>query len=393
MPCYHWKGIDLKGAIHSGTRFYRSENHLEQDLLSKNIGLVKWRIKNYKLSVPIKIKDLFIEHLYNLLKSQIRLYQAIELASHSIAHPYFKQIIEDIGLMVLEGQPLYQALENYQHIFDRLTISVIYVGEQSSNLTNAFEQLVVHKNRIREFKSKLQSALLIPVLTFGFFIAIMTSFFIFIVPRFETFFKSFKAPLPKITQLILSFSAFLRSNTLFYILLGCILFYFLFKILKIPFLSSLKDKLLYTLPFIKNSSLMVGKLRFLQILSLSLSSGMHLLGCLNLSYTITESDYLKKIIKGLKDAVENGVNLSTAISKSAINDVEIVALIKIGESSGNLEQMISRALILYQKKFYDKIDQISTLIHPIILLILGALIALAIFAVYVPIFTLTLFIN
>ena len=205
MPCYYWRGIDLKGNIHKGIHFYRSESHLEQDLLSKNIGLIESRIKKYNFTqkIPTRLKEFFIEHLYTLLKSQIRLHQAIELCTNSIAHQEFKQIIADIGSIVLEGSPLYKGLEMYSKIFDHLTINIICVGEESSNLVNAFQHLVIHQKNVKEFRAKMKSALFMPGLTLSFFAIIMCSFFIFIVPRFQSFFNSFKAPLPKITNLIL----------------------------------------------------------------------------------------------------------------------------------------------------------------------------------------------
>lgn len=395
MPCYYWKGIDFRGSIHKGNQFYRSENHLEQDLLSKNIGLIECQLKRdtFKQHVPIRLKDFFIEHLYTLLKSQIRLHQAIELASHSVAHHYFKQIICDIGLIVLEGQPLYKALELYPKIFDHLTISIISVGEESSNLTNALEQLVVHGNHVKEFKAKIKSSLFIPALTFCFFTVVMGGFFVFVVPRFESFFQSFKAPLPKITQFVLSLSLFIRSTSLFYFFSGLLGLSLAFRVFKLPVFGSMRDSLLFNTPVIKNISLMICRLRFLQILSISLSSGMHLLGCMNLTYNIMKSEYIKTLLRELIGKIENGVNLSLAINESVLDDLETVALIKIGESSGNLSQMVAKALDLYQKKFYLRVDQISSLIHPLVLLILGILISLSIFAVYVPIFTLTTFIN
>jgi len=395
MPCYYWRGIDFKGSIHRGIQFHRSENHLEQDLLSKNIGLVEWRLKSesFKQRVPAKLKEFFIEHLYTLLKSQIRLHQAIELSSHSIAHHYFKQIIEDIGSIVLEGQPLYKALGLYPNIFDHLTISIISVGEESSSLTNAFEQLVTHSNHVKEFKTKMKSALFMPALTFGFFSIVMTGFFVFVVPRFESFFQSFKAPLPRVTEFVLALSRFIRSVSAMYVFLGLLVVYGLFKIFRFSAFAGLRDKFLFGIPILKNISLMVCRLRFLQVLAISLSSGMHLLGCLKLTYTIMKSGYIKKILERLINEIENGVNLSSAISDSVFDDLETVALIKIGESSGNLDHMVSKALDLYQQKFYLRVDQISSLVHPSVLLILGILISLSIFAVYVPIFTLTSFIN
>jgi len=395
MPCYYWKGIDFKGSIRIGTKFYRSENHLEQDLLSMNIGLIECRLKkeHFKQRVPTRLKEFFIEHLHTLLKSQIRLHQAIELCSHSVVHNYFKQIIDDIGSIVLEGQPLYKALALYPKIFDNLTVSIIAVGEESSNLTHAFEQLVTHGMQVKEFKAKMKAALFMPALTFGFFAIVITGFFVFVVPRFETFFQSFKAPLPNITQLVLALSSFVRSMSLMYLFVGFGMLYFLGKAFRSPVFAGLRDRLFFRVPVIKNISLMVFRLRFLQILSISLSSGMHLLGCLNLAYNNMTSGYIKKILKQIIGEIENGINLSVAINESVLNDLETIALIKIGESSGNLDQMISKALDLYQKKFYLKVDQISSLVHPLLLLILGILISLSIFAVYVPIFTLTSFIN
>jgi type II secretory pathway component PulF len=207
-------------------------------------------------------------------------------------------------------------------------------------LVNAFQHLVIHGKHVKEFKAKMKSALFMPGLTLSFFVIIMSSFFVFIVPRFESFFKSFKAPLPKITYLVLSISSFIRSSSLIYLIPFILFFYTIFKFFKLAYFRDIRDWFLFHIPGIKGISLMIFRLRFLQILSLSLGSGMHLLGCLNLSYNIMKSNYIKKVIREIIVNIENGLNLSSTINKSVLDDLETIALIKIGESSGNLDQMI-----------------------------------------------------
>lgn len=395
MPCYYWKGISLNGSICKGNQFAKSVNDLEQELFLKNIGLFEYSEKKILLrsSVSNNLKELFIENVYTLLKAQIRLHQALELTVSSIFNNNFKQITHDISFIVLGGKPLHKALELYPKIFDTLTVNIISVGEISSNLTNAFEQLVNHNNQIREFKSKIKSVLFIPVLTFIFFGFVMIIFFIFVVPRFQDFFKSFNAPLPYVTQIILSISAFLRSYSIFYLFALFPLIYFILKGLAMLVSPNFKDKFVFYVPVLNNISLNLFRLRFLQILALSLSSGMHLLNSLNLAYNISRNTYLKNVIKQLILDTENGRQLSAAMTNSILNDAEIIALIKVGESSGDLAQITSKALDIYQKKFYSSIDRVSSLVHPIVLLVLGCLIAVSIFSIYVPIFTLTTLIN
>ena len=176
MPYFFWSGINLNGESISGKLFARSIQDLDRYLFNQEIALLN--AKEYKIHFILAFslsnidENKFIEHISILLNAGIHLHKALEIVSKTIKNKYYKIIINDIKRYVYEGEKLSYALEVHKNHFNVLTRSIIYSGEISSNLNLAFKQLVKHNKIMNEFKKKLKSTLLIPIITLILFIII-----------------------------------------------------------------------------------------------------------------------------------------------------------------------------------------------------------------------------
>ncbi|CDK30568.1 type II secretion system F family protein [Candidatus Babela massiliensis] len=395
MPYFFWSGINLNGESISGKLFARSIQDLDRYLFNQEIALLN--AKEYKIHFILAFslsnidENKFIEHISILLNAGIHLHKALEIVSKTIKNKYYKIIINDIKRYVYEGEKLSYALEVHKNHFNILTRSIIYSGEISSNLNLAFNQLVKHNKIMNEFKKKLKSTLLIPIITLILFIIIFFGLLILIIPRFEAFFNSIdKNALSKSTKLILKLSKLIRSKKVLYISTGLLTILIILKNINIEMIKIYKYKILLNIPVISNFLFLIYTARFLQKLDLLLTSGLHITKSIEVIIESTQNLTLRDEIKKILNKMNSGHNLSLSISQSQIfNSEELFALIKVGESSGNLIFSINQASEIYQNKVYNNINKFIFLVQPLILIILGLLISGLIISIYVPLINLS----
>lgn len=395
MPYFFWSGINLNGESISGKLFARSIQDLDRYLFNQEIALLN--AKEYKIHFILAFslsnidENKFIEHISILLNAGIHLHKALEIVSKTIKNKYYKIIINDIKRYVYEGEKLSYALEVHKNHFNVLTRSIIYSGEISSNLNLAFKQLVKHNKIMNEFKKKLKSTLLIPIITLILFIIIFFGLLILIIPRFEAFFNSIdKNALSKSTKLILKLSKLIRSKKVLYVSTGLLTVLIILKNINIEMIKIYKYKILLNIPVISNFLFLIYTARFLQKLDLLLTSGLHITKSIEVIIESTQNLTLRDEIKKILNKMNSGHNLSLSISQSQIfNSEELFALIKVGESSGNLIFSINQASEIYQNKVYNNINKFIFLVQPLILIILGLLISGLIISIYVPLINLS----
>lgn len=398
MPFYSWTGINLEGNICRGKLFARSTDDLEIGLLNKDIGIIKYKIINpnfFDLNIIGSKKTEMVNHISTLLNAQIRLPQALAIVSGTAKNFYFKSILEDISRYVSEGTAFSAALAFHGDFFDKLTHSVVIAGEKTGNLGKVLFQYSEHCKVIEQFKKQIKSAIFIPILTLVFFVFILIGIFLFVVPKFEAIFLSYKEPLPYATQIILATSQFLRSGSLIYLFSISITLFLLTKfLLKHKNYKRFYEKIIFKIPGFGNFWLLVYKTRFLQIMNILIIGGVHVLESLQIARDIIGNLVIAEEINKISKSVESGKSLSLALNESKIfYSTELMALVTIGESSADLGTILKQAADYYQDQVYSIINRISSLIQPMLLIFLGLLIAGLVFAIYMPMFTLSSIIS
>lgn len=393
MPYYSWEAIDLQGVIQRGKKFARSEKDLDAYLFRNEISLLKAQVISplFLKKVSAKEKGEFVSNLAQLLQAKVQLHQALTIISNTINHAYLKLIVQDLAQSIYEGLSFSEALAIHNSVFDELAQAIITAGEKTGNLAHVLDLYAQHNQIMLKFKQHTRSALAIPIITLIFFIAIMISIFIFVIPRFEVIFESFKEPLPYVTQIILNISRIMRSSVGLYLLLAVIFGLCTIRILIQKYVSRyFKDNLLFKIPLISNFLILVYRVRFLQIMGIMLTAGVHLVDGLQVAHNTSANCVVQEDIKAILSHIESGKSVSHAIHKSRLfASFEFESLIAIGESSGQLGTMFIKSGELYQKRLYAIIDRLIIYAQPLLLIILGLLIACLIFAIYMPIFTLS----
>lgn len=392
MPVYGWKGLDLDGRIAHGILFARSLADLESFLLKKNIGLITARPSLVARKITSSEKSIFFSHLGSLLTAHIPLYDALTIIA-ATTQSHLKPMITDCAALIAEGIPLSEALKMHG-LADELAYALICVGEKTGDLSGMIQDLVDHQKIMDGFKQKMREAVRSPLITAFFFLMVVIGIFVGVIPRFEVYFASYNAQLPLITRAILAMSSFLRSFFLLYTAIGCgIVAILIYPLVKRPQAKMVKDALCFTMPGLSSFCRAVYRARFYAMLSMLIKKRVPLVQALYVAEKGTQNSMIKKEIVSLRSMVESGKPLSAALHESFFAYAEIDALIVIGESSASLSAVLTHAAELSRQRIYNSIDRWITFINPLLLLLLGALIAGLVFAIYMPLLSLSLIVE
>ena len=383
----------MSGAIHNGKQSARSDEYLEKQLFKQEIALLRAQVMR-PLFLPRITKTMqasFFRNLAQLVAAGVRLHDALVITQAAVHNNYFAEIINDCAQGVHEGLPLSSMLNYYHQIFDEITIHVLQVGEESGQLARALDYVALHLEAMNEFSKKLRTALLMPLVTVIFFILIACIVFIVVVPRFESMFVSVKVTLPLLTRIIFTISAWVRSRYFFYCLGG--VFFLIIGMWRSARTSQGKywvDRILLSLPLIKTGVKDFSISLWCQSLALLLSGGMPLVQAMKIAAHAVNNSCMRAAFIASAYEVDGGYSLSSAVRTSPLlNDQELEALIAIGESTGALQRMIQESARIYRERVYRLLTLSTTIIQPLLLIVLGLLIGLLIVSIYVPLFSLS----
>ncbi len=392
MALYSWKGIDLGGALHQGLLFAHSLEDLKLQLLKNDVGLV-FAIER-KITRPTShVWQRFLFHLSALLEAHMPLHDAVILITLSAKNPLMRAIYEDIARLISEGMPLSHALKIHA-MGDEMTYSLLTIGEKTGNLVDSLAALVEYAVQVAQFKEKLRSALRGPFITGLFFLVTVFSVFLFIIPRFERYFAAYQAEMPWLTKAIFRISSFVRSQEVLWLLAVCgLLGVVLLHLLRTEHGKKIKDRLLFLAPCISGYSNALYQIRILRMLGMQVKAGIPVYQALIHCRDSFENSVVKCEIIRCIQALEGGRALSDAWKESLFTHSETETLMKFGEVSGKLGSLCEHAAALIRKNLYTKIDTAVALVQPVLLLILGALIAALIFAVYMPVISFSFLIQ
>ncbi|MCF7799406.1 type II secretion system F family protein [Candidatus Babeliales bacterium] len=399
MNKYYWWGIDSDGFDKKGILFANSQENLKNILLKQNIALLKYKIYTQNFSkflsfnskISLQQKAALFYQLSVLINSNIELLKALELVEKQIKNKKLKNSVKQIVLNVSNGQSLSSSMALDNNIFSPFMVSIIKSGEDTGKLGFALQNLSDSLNSSLILKKNLIDAALFPIITLIFALFIILGLFVFVIPQFADFFASLDKPLPSSTKFIIKLSNFFCSLNIFWVLAIFVCLYILIKFLfQINKLKYVKDKILLKIYFLGKIYLYYDLVSFLQIISNLISTGVPLKQALELSINSIKNTFLKEKIILVTNLVTQGKSLYDAlfISGENIFPQDLFAIVSVGENSGNLALMLERASKILQDDLNKTLKFITTLLQPILMLIIGLLIVFLLISVYLPIFNL-----
>lgn len=345
-------------------------------------------IPSFPFERKIKDKDfiMFNQEFVALIKAGYPILKSIEIIVARIKNVHLKEILMKVENEIRAGKSLSEAFAPHEKNFSTVYIAALMAGERSGNLASTISRFIDYAKVISKTKSRIRSALTYPTLLLVFSFFLLAVLINFILPRFSAFYADFEAQLPGITRGLIAFSLAMRGQLPLLIVFIFLLFLIYFQIRKREKTLVLLDRFKLKIPYGRSIWLESGISLFCRTLSLLLGGGISLLSAVGIARQAVPNKFLIQRLKRLPEHIKNGESLSESLTKSGFFPLLALDMIRIGETSANLEGMLIDVADVYDERIQGKIDTFVTLVEPIIIIFMGLIVAVMLLSVYLPIF-------
>lgn len=395
MPYYIWHGVNLKGETRKGKLFARNIEELDKLLLGRDIALIKSAAPARLFSFsPVKLADkaYFFRQLGVLLKAGVLLPDALRIVCDQLSNGALQERVYSIVDSVHKGTTFADALAMHKPLFTPLMIQMVAVGEATGSLPASLVLLADHLERTQEFRKKMRLAIVVPGITLVFFFLIAGIIFFAVIPHFAHIFASVNRDMPTITRVLVQISTGVRSG---YTMLGILSFViavglFIYACRINQRMGRLADSIVLRMPFIGPLSRDSSLAAYAQSLALLLEGGVPLVPALHHAQGAVGNCVMLEACVIVEEAVRTGSAFAAALSmeQDTVGDQELISLVAVAEESGQLSRMLGHAANNYNERVQRRLLWITTMVQPLFMIVIGLLVALLIFAVYLPIFSL-----
>jgi len=388
---YLWTGKNKAGKIVKGEQRAPSEAVVSATLRRQGILVSKVSKQTFKRGRSVTEKDiaLFTRQLATMMKSGVPLLQTFDIVGRGHDNPAVGKLLLDIKSDVETGSSLSQAFRKYPLYFDQLYCNLVAAGEQAGILETLLDRLATYKEKMLAIKSKIKSALFYPIAVIVVAFIITAVIMIFVIPAFKQVFTSFGADLPAPTLVVIAMSDFFVAYwwAIFGGIGGAVFAFFYFwkrsEIMQIAL-----DRLFLRLPIFGDIIRKSVIARWTRTLSTMFAAGVPLVESLD-SVGGAAGNYLYKIgTRQIQSEVSTGTSLTAAMQNSELFPNMVNQMVAIGEESGALDSMLGKVADFFETEVDDAVEALSSLMEPIIMVVLGVLIGGMIIAMYLPIFKL-----
>lgn len=387
-----WEGTDRKGNKIKGKVMAASEAAVRADL--RRQGVVPSRIKKqskglFSGTAKITTADIaiFSRQLATMLSAGIPLVQAFEIVGNGHENAAMQKLILSIKADVEGGSALAEALARHPLYFDDLFINLVEAGEQAGALETLLDKIATYKEKTEAIKKKIKKALTYPaaVLVVAFVVTIIL--LIFVIPAFEDLFQGFGADLPAFTRLVIDVSQFVRDQGWILALAGiAAVSAFLYFKKRSRAMREFLDRLALKAPIIGPIIEKAAIARYARTLSTMFSAGVPLVEALESVAGATGNIVYEQGVLAMKDEVATGQRLQQAMENTDLFPNMVIQMIAVGEESGSLDEMSAKVADFYEEDVDNAVDNLSSLLEPMIMAILGILVGGLVVAMYLPIF-------
>jgi general secretion pathway protein F len=408
MANYDYKGLDKRGKKVSGSLEADSEKMLRQILKQRGIyitqigsgrktgeSLLNTEVDFQALTERITPLDvsMFTRQLATLVKARIPLADALNASVDQVDKSKFKKILVKIRSDVNEGINFAYALEQFPKVFPPLYSSMVRSGEASGTLDQVLVRLAEFSEAEIKLKQKISSAMMYPILMMIAGGGILTALFIFVIPQITQIFQDTGQELPTVTKIIIWISNALQNWFVLSIFLGILSIYGIKHYINSPNGKKRWHKLKLRLPVFGDLVLLINVSRFSRTLATLLQSGVPLLTALDITKNVLENIILQESVSNAEIAVKEGQSLALPLKRSKQFPSMLVHMVAVGERSGALEEMLGIVADSYESQVEHKVEKLTTLLEPLMIVGLGGVIAIIVMAVLMPILQMNEFIQ
>ena len=331
---------------------------------------------------------IFSKQFATMVKAGLPILNVLMMLRDQIEHPTMKEIIEDVRKSLEGGITLSKCFERYPKIFDNVYINLIKAGEASGKLDTFLLKLVDSLEKREKVKKKIKGALTYPVVMFSVAITVTVFMLIKVVPVFAKMYEGMGVALPTPTAVILKASEFMRGSGGLTLLICSIIFYIIFKYLttKIPAIRYKWHNRVLHMPIFGPMILKSLLARVALIMGNLSAAGVNLLESIEIAKSVSNNDVVTQALENVKRGVFSGDTLTKLFLKEPVFPSTFSQLISVGEQTGNLDEMFNSVSAYYEEEFDTAVENMSSLIEPIMIVVMGTMIGGLMIAMYSPIF-------
>ncbi|MFO1394853.1 MAG: type II secretion system F family protein [Steroidobacteraceae bacterium] len=388
-----WEGKDRKGNKVKGRGLAKDELELKADLRRQGIAATRVRKERtlFKGEGKVTAEDIaiFSRQLATMLTAGIPMVQAFEIIGVGHDKPAVQKLVLSIKQDIETGNALHQALAKHPLYFDDLYTNLVEAGEHAGALETVLEKVATYKEKTEALKKKIKKALFYPAAVLAVAVIVTVILLLFVIPQFESLFKGFGADLPAFTQFVVDMSRWMQANGwMLLIIFSAAVFTFIYFYKRSRPLRQLIDRASLQIPVIGPILRKSAIARYARTLATMFAAGVPLVEAMKSVAGATGNIVYQDAVLRMRDEISTGMRMQRAMENTGLFPNMVVQMIAVGEESGSLDEMASKVADFYEADVDAAVDGLSSLLEPLIMVILGVLVGGLVVAMYLPIFKL-----
>lgn len=401
MAKFAYEGRTSSGESRSGTveadSVEAAKSRLRQMQISPTSVAKKGGLLDAEITIPtpafmkpkVSTKDLviFTRQFATMIDSGLPLVQCLDIQAKQAPNPTFRDELSTVKDTVESGATFADALRKYPGTFDELYRNMIAAGEVGGILDTILNRLAVHLEKADKLKRQVKGAMMYPIATLVVAGIVVAVLLLKVVPTFETMFAEFGSSLPAPTQFVIDISKWMQGNFLYIIAIMMGIYFGMKAIYKSPTGKFAIDKIMLKSPVFGELLTRVAVARFCRTMGTMIASGVPILEALEICGRTAGNKVIEKAVMGVRDSIAEGRTISEPLSESGVFPEMVCQMIHVGEATGAIDVMLNKVADFYEEEVDQAVENLTSLIEPLIMVFLGGIIGGLVIAMYLPIFS------
>ncbi len=401
MKTFKYVARDLSGVKKEGVRQASSSGDVlsflrEQQFIPVFIEEVqealkrKEQLKARKRHISSGDLSSFCWQFSTMIEGGISITIALETIAEDMENKYFRSILQDISESISKGESFLGGVSKYPDVFNHLSRAIILAGETSGNLADAVRRLAVYYENRDKLAKKVKAAVAYPIFLVCFMIIVIVVIMTLIIPRFQVMFKEFGNKLPAFTVGFMAVYNIICSNIIF--ILGGLLILIMAMILiykKTKWGHRFFSKLSLRLPLFGKIFRQSFISMYCRTMSTLLGAGVSVLEVFDILAEMSKNDVIKESISSTRQRIVEGQGIAGSMSKAPFFTNMVIKMTQVGEESGNMSNVLEKTADYYERRVEAAIQTLMSLLEPVMIIVLGAIVLVIVIALYLPIFTMS----
>lgn len=387
---YVWEGTDRNGRKLKGEMLAAGEAVVRQSLRRQGINATKVRKQSAFARVkPITEKDiaLFTRQLSTMMRAGVPLLQSFDITARSHSNPSLQKVLAEVKTSIESGSSMSQAFRRFPKYFDGLYCNLVEAAEQAGILDTVLDRIATYKEKMLAIKGKIKSALMYPTIVMVVAFVITAGIMVFVIPAFSDLFSAGGAELPGLTRLVMVISdVFVNWWWLMFLIIGGGLFGFFYALNKSVTFKQKFDVLILKIPVF---GLIIEKAtiaRWARTFASMFAAGVPMVEALDSVAGASGNYVYEEATRKIRQDVATGASLTASLQAARVFPTLLIQMVSIGEESGSLDTMVEKVAEYFEREVDEAVNNLSALMEPMIMVVLGGLIGTIVIAMYLPIF-------